>query len=55
MTALVAIENCSLDKIFTTSENATRFLEEGSGELELKTGETMDFILYYMVTYKKLQ
>ena len=43
MTALVAIENCSLDKIFTTSENATRFLEEGSGELELKTGETMDF------------
>ncbi|MFA5341745.1 MAG: D-alanyl-D-alanine carboxypeptidase family protein [Clostridia bacterium] len=43
MTALVAVENCSLDKIFETSTNATRFLEEGSGELELLAGETMDF------------
>jgi D-alanyl-D-alanine carboxypeptidase/D-alanyl-D-alanine carboxypeptidase (penicillin-binding protein 5/6) len=43
MTALVAVENCSLDKVFTTSVNATRFLEEGSGELELKASETMDF------------
>ncbi|HQO69988.1 MAG TPA: D-alanyl-D-alanine carboxypeptidase family protein [Clostridia bacterium] len=43
MTALVAVENCPLDKVFTTSVNATRFLEEGSGELELKASETMDF------------
>ena len=32
-----------MDKVFTTSVNATRFLEEGSGELELKASETMDF------------
>ena len=43
MTALVAVENSTLNKVFTTSKNATRFLEDGSGELDLKTGETMDF------------
>ncbi len=42
MTALVAVEHCSLDKVFTTSLNATRYLEEGSTELELKENETMD-------------
>lgn len=42
MTALVAVENSTLNKVFTTSKNATRFLEDGSGELDLKTGETMD-------------
>lgn len=43
MTALVAVENSTLNKVFTTSANATRFLEDGSGELDLKAGETMDF------------
>ncbi len=43
MTALVAIENCPLDSVFTVSEHATRFLEEGSTELDLKAGEIMDF------------
>lgn len=43
MTALVAIEKSPLNKVFTTSLNATRFLEEGSGELDLEPNETMDF------------
>ena len=43
LTALVAVENCPLNKVFTTSKNATRFLEDGSGELDLLPDETMDF------------